>query len=229
MHKFLYIILTVATLTATSCTPKLFSGMEKDGKQDITANQLYPSVAERNQTIQYTMEINARGNVLNGVLSVMEDDNNEFRTVFTSVFGVTMFDVILTPDSFKVLSCPPQMQSRNIIGVLQNDLRCLFFKELTEGKFKAKVYTKYYQSNSAIVSDNEKIKLNCGYSFKNHYGKYLFMTDEVEQNTATVIRKGSVTKTQVNFEYKSGTRIAEKIALKHSKLGLSINLTRMEN
>lgn len=122
------ILCTLVTLLS-GCTPDLFKGMESTGKQSATIDNLHPYYSTTGQTTLYSIEMNVRGNTMNGVLSVLPEPDGSVRTAFTTVFGFTLFDLNIGKDSMQVYECLPQMKSKLLRKMLEKDLRILFFQE----------------------------------------------------------------------------------------------------
>ena len=52
--------------------------------------------------------------------------NDEIRIICTSYFGLSLFDVTLTPDDYRLNSCIEPLQKEQVWELLSNDFRCLF-------------------------------------------------------------------------------------------------------
>ena len=100
--------------------------MESTGKQSATIDNLHPYYSTTGQTTLYSIEMNVRGNTMNGVPSVLPEPDGSVRTAFTTVFGFTLFDLNIGKDSMQVYECLPQMKSKCCAKCWKRTSRILF-------------------------------------------------------------------------------------------------------
>lgn len=220
------ILCTLVTLLS-GCTPDLFKGMESTGKQSATIDNLHPYYSTTGQTTLYSIEMNVRGNTMNGVLSVLPEPDGSVRTAFTTVFGFTLFDLKIGKDSMQIYECLPQMKSKLLRKMLEKDLRILFFKNISSS-FLAKTYKLTYNNGSStIMSEKDAVILSKGYYIKNNYGKFQYKTDEVEQHISQIHSKGKILQADFTYTYAEGSDIPTKIRINHPVIKASLQLEQM--
>lgn len=200
----------LSTLMLGSCTPSIFKGMDKSAKTNITQEQLYSSYLEKENTYFFDTEIRFHDNVLNGIIVVQDTrtSNGELRAICTSVFGATVFDMVLTRDKMTPLVCPPQIQKKKIVNLIEQDLRMLFsFEKLTD----------------TIEARQYKSEGKTGYEFKSEGKKMRFVVDDKTKSVEEKEKKGVLTKTTVNVEYDEDKNLRQ-LVLRHPKIKGSLTL-----
>ena len=122
-----------------SCTPQVFRDLESSGKKQINKADLFPFVVDT--TLMYNMQIQHKGTDISGILFIKPVENHSIHMVFTSIFGLTVFDFELNETEFKVNRCLEVLQEKRILNLFKKDFRALFSYHLPKA-FEAEVYEK---------------------------------------------------------------------------------------
>lgn len=225
MKKVILLLLSVMMLCG-SCTPKLFKGMDGDGKQPIAKKDLYLFYPEKGKSTLYTMELNIRNNVVNCLLMVEpKDSSDDMRLVCTSVFGTTILDANLTRKGMLIYNCADEIRHKKFLKLLEKDFRTIFFQNLRrKDVYNGKVYSQAEKSEG----HHNKIVTHKGYTISPKKTKYNYKTDEVGKKLTDIETDGKLTKSNVHFDYKDGETSPYKIAIEHPVLKLSIVLELAE-
>lgn len=83
------------------------------------------------------------------MLLVKQTDSNTIRTLFSTHFGLSLFDFEINKDTLIVHHCIEPLQKKNVLSLLQKDLSILFGLNL-EDLHKATVYSDS-RDNAEIV------------------------------------------------------------------------------
>jgi len=200
-------------LSFTSCSPKFFSGMESTGtKKNISKQELYPVFKAEAPIRMFNMQIDYKETNLTGLLIVKPEGANSTRTIFTTLFGMTVFDFEFSETDFKVNRIMEQMNKKMVLNLLKKDLRTLFLYNIPL-HFDAKVY----QGKEATV----------GYKIKTKDGKGYFLTNTAEKQLKKVEMPGCITRLNLDYQnYNNG--FPEQIVMYHPKIKLRMQLERIE-
>lgn len=117
------LVITAIYLSAAACTPKL-----------VDRNTPLPALySVSGQSARYDFDITF-GKTGQGGILVTKKYDDKVRIVCTSYFGMSIFDLSLTPDSYTLNSCIEPLQKKNIWEMLSKDLR-LIFMPVPAGKY----------------------------------------------------------------------------------------------
>lgn len=135
-------------------------------------------MAQTNGTLlKYNMIFDFMKKHFSGMLLVKQTDTNTIRTLFSTHFGLSLFDFEINKDTLIVHHCIEPLQKKNVLSLLQKDLSILFGLNL-QAQHEATVYSDsrkdteivyrldnpdiFYRKN--LVSDNlEQIKTGRGF------------------------------------------------------------------
>ena len=191
-----------------SCTPQVFKGLESSGKKRIDKSDLFPFVVDT--TLMYNMQIQYKEADFSGILLIKPVEDHSIRMIFTSVFGLTVFDFEFNETEFKVNRSIEQLQKKKILNLFKNDFRALFSYHLPQA-FEAKVY--------------EKEQTPVGYKIKTSDGKAYFLTHE--KQLKRIEMPATMTSLKIDFQsYKNN--LPERILISHPGLKLNMQLERVE-
>lgn len=222
------LVCLLVLLVCSSCTPKLFKGMEGDGTQTIKKADLYPFTLKAGEPLVYSMELNMHDNVVNTLLQVEPDaDLKNIRLVCTSVFGTTILDANISEKGMMIYDCADQIKHKKLLRLLEKDLQTLFLKNLADKSYKAKVYRQYYANTTSAIA-NDTILMCSGYKVKTEKGRVDYKTDEIEQKLTEIATEGKLTKSNISLTYKDGNYMPNSIKIEHPVLKLSMNLELQE-
>lgn len=226
MNKFVLPLVLVPLFIVSACTPRLFRGMDREARQTIKRDQLYPFNYTRGETETYSMQLNYKDNVINCILLVEPEENGNIRGVCTSVFGSTVLDFYLTEKGMFIYDCMEQLKHKKLLRLLEKDLMTTFFKRFDQASYEAKVWSLRYNSPSAIAT--EPLVLSKGYSLKGKMGKCHIKTDEIEQHVVAIENSGKLSAANIRFNYAQGNPSPQTVSINHPNLGLSILIEKYE-
>ncbi len=195
------------------CSPEFFSGMEKTGtKENISRQELYPVFNAGDSVRMFNMQIDYKETNLTGLLIVKPEGENTQRAIFTTLFGMTVFDFEFNETEFKVNRIMEQMDKKTVLNLLKKDLRTLFLYNVPL-RFDAELY----QGKEAST----------GYRIKTKDGKGYFLTNVAEKKLQKVEMPGCITQLTLDYQnYSNG--FPEKIWMSHPKIKLRMLLERIE-
>jgi len=190
-----------------NCTPKIFKGLEASDKKRIDKSELFPFVVDT--TLMYNMQIQHKESDFSGILLIKSVENQSVRMIFTSVFGLTVFDFEFNETEFKVNNCIEILQKKKILNLFKKDFRALFSYHLPKS-FEAKVYTKE--------------QTPVGYKIKTLDGKAYFLTHE--RQLKKIEMPAIITSLNIDYQdYKDN--LPEHILISHPGLKFNMQLERI--
>jgi len=195
-------------LFSSSCTPTIFKGLDSSGKKRIEKSDLFPFVVDT--TLMYNMQIHHKENIFSGILLIKPVENHSIHTIFTSIFGLTIFDFEFNETEFKINRCIEQLQKKKILNLFKKDFRALFSYNLPK-VVESKVY--------------EKEQMPTGYKIKTTDGKAYFLIHG--KQLRKIEMPATITSLQIDYQcYKND--LPERILILHRKLKLNMQLERIE-
>jgi len=190
-----------------SCTPKIFVGLDSSGKKRIQKSDLYPLIVDT--TLMYNMVIRHQGIDLSGILLIKPVDEHSVRMLFTSDFGLTIFDFELNETEFKIDDCFPPLQEKRILDLFRRDFRALFSYHFPE-EIEAEVYEK------ELVPTAYKIKTTDGTAY------FLVQDKQLKK----IEMPAAISSLQIDYQnYKNN--LPESIFIMHPRLKLNMQLERV--
>jgi hypothetical protein len=208
--RFLFFLFVFSLFAG--CSPRIFKGMENTGKKQISKQELYPVFSDRDSVRVFNMEISYKENSFSGLLVVKPENENSLRAIFTTYFGVTVFDFEFSDTEFKVNRCMEQMNKKVILGLMEKDFRTLFLYNVppvTEAKI--------YKGEGTLK----------GYKIKTEDGKGYFITDTDKKELHKVEIPGSIKRLCLEYQdYENN--FPRHIWLCHPKIKLSMKLDKIK-
>jgi len=205
-------VLFFIILFLTACTPKFFSGLESTGKKNVSKQELYPVFLASDSTRILNMQIDYKENNFTGLLVVKPEENNSMRAIFTTLFGMTVFDFEFNESKFKINRCMEQLQKKMVLNLLKNDFRTLFLYNVPSS-FDAKVY--------------QGKENTFGYNIKTKDGKGYFLTDKNLKQLQKIEMPGCITLLRLDYQNYNNA-FPEQIRMTHPKIKLNIQLDKIE-
>ncbi|MEE0995800.1 MAG: hypothetical protein U0L74_00245 [Paludibacteraceae bacterium] len=207
MKVRLICLIMVISAAASGCTPKLFKGMEKVGSGKMTlSDKMFVKVDSQSV---YNMQIDFRENSFAGLLVVSPGENGSLRTVFTTYFGMSVFDFEITHSELVVNSCMEQMNRKVVLSIFERDFRRLFgVYPYSKDLCKMKAYQKGSRD---------------GYKVKTAEGKVCYLIDNEKGELCAASTAGCIK--GADFKFENGMK---GIEILHKKLGLKLKLDFME-
>ncbi len=205
------LIIGLMLFSLSSCTPSLFKGMEKQGKETACRKDLFPLFDGCDSTLVLNAVINYKSNSFSGLLVVAPSDADAYRLAFTSYFGMTIFDFEVGEKTFVVHHCMEQLERKAVLSIFERDFRALLMLDVPS-KFKATRYAK----------DNE-----VGYKLKTTAGKSFYRTDVSRKRWTATDMSGMLTALEIRL-MELPSQEFPKIEMNHPKLGLKIEMEKLQ-
>lgn len=130
MRPFLIRFLACASLVPAlcSCFPKMLIS-EYPGEDET----LSVTMSEKTPDKQYDFTIKSGKNEISGIM-VARQEGEATRVIGTTYFGMSLFDMTLTEDSYKMNSCAKFLDNRKIAAFLAMKIRKSPAMEQDRGK-----------------------------------------------------------------------------------------------
>jgi hypothetical protein len=181
-------------------------------KKNISKQELFPVFKTEDPVRMFNMQIDYKETNLTGLLIVKQEGGKTQRAIFTTLFGMTVFDFEFNETDFKVNRIMEQMDKKAVLNLLKKDLKTLFLYNIPS-HFDAKVY--------------HGKKATIGYKIKTTDGKGYFLTNAAEKQLQKVEMPGCITLLNLNYQnYTNG--FPEQIVMHHPKIRLRMQLDRIE-
>ena len=89
------------------------------------------------------MQLDFMKNHFSGLLIVRRMDDDDVRLLFSSYFGLSIFDFSLRGDSLYINSCVEPMRKKNVLRILEHDFKQVFLpNQKTRIKEKSSIFEK---------------------------------------------------------------------------------------
>lgn len=139
MRSLLFVSLCLL-LACGSCAPSITRGLRKGPVQSVRKEQLPPMAQTNGTLLKYNMIFDFMKKHFSGMLLVKQTDTNTIRTLFSTHFGLSLFDFEINKDTLIVHHCIEPLQKKNVLSLLQKDLSILFGLNL-QAQHEATVYS----------------------------------------------------------------------------------------
>jgi hypothetical protein len=198
-------------LLLTACSPEILKGFRKDSLQVLSRAEFYPFFPTADSTQWFNMQIDFRKNHFSGILLVKRTGTDTYRTVFTTHFGMSVFDFEFTPDKFIVNHCIEDLNKKKIRQTFEEDFKIFFFLNLDTPPNQEVIYKNKTNSHWEVVKKND----------------YYYLKD-LESKTLLKIERPRFINS-LHYEFKDyRERFPSDIQIKHSTIGLKIQLNKIE-
>ncbi|WP_139822920.1 hypothetical protein [Massilibacteroides vaginae] len=210
MKSSLFVSLLSLLLCVSACAPGIRSGYKRAEQTTIRKSELPPMIPESSELRKFHMEITFGKRNFSGLLLLRQQADSS-RILFTTHFGLTIFDLAMDKNSYEIRQCIPPLHKKQLFNLLHRDLTVLFGQQLAD-------------QNKAIVYENNKKQNTIVYKLKNteakgHYRKQL------STNTVDKITFGSILgKTDISLQQTSQSE-TDSIVVSHPLLKLRFSIT----
>ena len=179
MKKFLWYVsfLLLLGVGVSSCSPRI---------QSKQAN--LPEIVTTDGVSQkFNLQLDFMKHHFSGLLIARRMADDEVRLLFTSYFGLSIFDFSLRNDSLHVNSCIEPMRKKNLLRILEHDLKQVFLpNQQVRIKEKSSIFEKRISGKGmgkAIISlsefsDNQPQKIQ----IKHPWIRLKIQLDKLETN-----------------------------------------------
>ena len=200
-------------LACSSCAPSIVRTCRKGEAQVVGKERLSPMVDASDRLCKYNMTIDFMRKHFSGLLLIKETGAGTYRTLFSTHFGLSLFDLEIGADSLIVHHCIEPLNKKKILSLFQRDFSVLFGLNIPSEN-KATVYNCMQPSTDIVY------KLSIP-GFKGYYRM------DVASDRMQEIRLGAgLRKTTFRSFPDSTGRTA--IRIRHTGLKLSIGLDGLD-
>ncbi|MDR1783828.1 MAG: hypothetical protein LBR13_06175 [Dysgonamonadaceae bacterium] len=199
----------LALMAFASCSPQILRGYEKIDDANLAREAFFPFFPTADSTVVFNMQIDYRSNHFSGILLVKNTDKDTYRAVFSTHFGMSVFDFLLSPEVFEVISCLDDLNKKQVIGTLQEDFKTLLFLNIEEWNEAERFQNKGNR-------DLEILKKN----------KHYYLKNNDLQQTYRVFRPRFINAVDYSYD-EFHDKFPAKIEIKHSKIGLTLKLDKI--
>lgn len=114
-------------LLFSACSPSMVKNFRKEEFAAVKRNDFYPFFPAVDSTQLFNMQIDFRKNHLSGILLIKSVQPDNYRLVFTTHFGMSIFDFAFDQGLFRVNYCMEALNKKSVKRLLENDFRILLF------------------------------------------------------------------------------------------------------
>lgn len=117
-------LLCVMAFTVLSCATPLRNGQARMPDKSYV---VLPAVIPTDSVSQkFNLQLDFMKNHFSGMLIARRMAGDEVRLLFNTYFGLSVFDFSLRGDSLHVNSCVEPMRRKNVLRILEHDLKQIF-------------------------------------------------------------------------------------------------------
>ena len=127
-------------LLFSACSPGILKNFRKDYASMVSRNDFYPFFPSGDTTQLFNMQVDFRKNHWSGLLLIKSVQPDVYRLVFTTHFGMSIFDLELGKDTFQIHYCMEAFNKKKFIQLLENDFRILLFLNLQSDENLSNIY-----------------------------------------------------------------------------------------
>ena len=195
-------------ITITSCSHKTY----KHASVGVPFMDSIQSGFFKTDSVQYyKTSIDTYGKALSGILAIKKLNVDTLKVSFFTEFGVSFFDVLIMHDSYQLVRCIPQLDSKGVMNTIVEDIRWTVLFNLNQ--ISQSVWIKKEGLNPTIRSNYQDV--------------YIF-SQLSPDNRPLQITYVYGSKFKSKFEVKYGlfeNSIPTKIFVSHFNIDLKIDLT----
>jgi len=199
----------LALMAFASCSPQILRGYEKIDDANLAREAFFPFFPTADSTVVFNMQIDYRSNHFSGILLVKNTDKDTYRAVFSTHFGMSVFDFLLSPEVFEVISCLDDLNKKQVIGTLQEDFKTLLFLNIEEWNEAERFQNRGNRDLEILKKD-----------------KHYYLKNNDLQQTYRVFRPRFINAVDYSYD-EFHDKFPAKIEIKHSKIGLTLKLDKI--
>ncbi|MGU9937246.1 hypothetical protein ACNFNZ_01590 [Empedobacter brevis] len=202
MLRFLILSLFILTLTSCGTTYKIPGTQEKNKEEQQIVNPYFNQI---NKEYSYRFNITFMKKEMKGNFVVKKLGEDLHRTVMTSDFGNTLFDLSISQDKYILHYAMPDLNKKVVVKTLAEDLQTIL-----KNDFQL----------------DERIKTSTNIILKSEDVSLIFDPNETNYFHELVRLKNNKIKT-INQFSSNQSDFPEKIFIKHNHFNLSIELNKV--
>lgn len=212
MKSFLFVSI-LYILLCVSCSSSITRGYKKNGKEAILRKQI-PAVLDTSGKLQkFNMSIDFMQKHFSGMLLIKETAKDTYRMVFTTHFGLSIFDFEYARHNFRVFYCIDPLKKKKIQNLFRDDFTTLFQLGIKN-------------ENPAVIYTQKEDLPKEVYKFTAYKPNSYYLKNTLFHVLEQIESGSGFGKTRFMFDnYQNG--LPERIQIKHTKLRLNIILDKI--
>ena len=127
-------------LLFSSCSPGILKNFRKTDSFSVNRVDFYPFFPSADTTHLFNMQIDFRKNHFSGLLLIKSVQPDVYAIVFTTHFGMSVFDLEFDKGEFRVNYCIEALNKKNVVRLLENDFRILLFLNIENDQKFSDIY-----------------------------------------------------------------------------------------
>lgn len=131
MKSSLFVSLLSFLLLLSSCAPGIRSGCRKERNVSVPRTDLPSMIPYAGTMRKYHMQVSFGKRDFSGIL-LLRQQGDTSRILFTTHFGMTLFDLEMDANSHTLHQCIPPLNKKKLFALLQQDFAVLFGQKLKE-------------------------------------------------------------------------------------------------
>ncbi|WP_018345142.1 hypothetical protein [Cytophaga aurantiaca] len=159
----------------------------------------------------FKTSIDTYGKSLSGILAVRRLNVDTLKVSFFTEVGVTFFDAIVTHDSYQLIRCIPQLDSKGVMNTIIEDIRWVVLFNLNQ------------LTDPVLIKTSDPAPI-----VRSNYQDVFIFTELSKDNLPLLVTYvyGSKFKSKFDIRYDSfENSIPNKIFVRHYNIDLKIDLT----
>jgi|GEM_PF-2479523 len=195
-------------ILAASCSKHTYRHAEVTGNFDQTIRSDF---FKKDSIHYFKTSITTYGKALSGILAIKKQGDDTLKVSFFTEMGVSFFDVLVTHDSYQLVRCISQLNSKPVMNTIVEDIRWVV------------LFNRNQLSNPSIVKSNTAQKT----ARFNYQDAYIFaeLSKDNEPLVVTYVY-GSKFKSKFEIRYASfENSLPGKVFVEHINFDLKIDLT----
>jgi len=211
MKSFWYINVLLSCILITvvaSCATRAYKKAEVVSTYDKTVQSNYFSI---DSVHYFKTSIKTYGKSLSGILAIRKLNADTLKVSFFTEMGMSFFDVIVTHDSYQLVRCIAQLNSKGVMNTIVEDIRWVVLFNLEQLK------------NPVLVKTGDSAP-----TVRFNYQDVYIFTQLSKDNQPLLLTYvyGSKFKSKFDVKYASfKNSIPNKIFVSHYNIDLKIDLT----
>ena len=197
-------------LLFSACSPSILKNFRKENAFAVSRNDFYPFFPSVDSTHLFNMQIDFRKNHLSGFLLIKSVRPDVYGIVFTTHFGMSVFDLEFDKGLFRINYCMEALNKKRAMQLLENDFRILLFLNPEIEQNLSEIYRS---------KNNPDLEIN-------RMGNIYYLKDIKNETLLAIEAPHFFSSSQYDFsDYIN--RFPSVIRIKHSRIGLKMQLEKI--
>lgn len=124
-----FVLFCFVFITITSCSNRTYKNTSIGPRLTDT---LQANFFKTDSVRYYKTSIDSYGKALSGILAIKKLNADTLKVSFFTELGVSFFDVIILHDSYELVRCIPQLDSKGVMNTIVEDIRWVVLFNLNQ-------------------------------------------------------------------------------------------------